>query len=213
MIDPLKIKQQSELAIRTIGGKVYKSLGILDPSQLKVRDVKEIAQRALVLNVMVNVSHGAPQQVAFDWLRANDLLDALSKREANVIEAKNAPDYNTKMELRWGLESLWSLAWALNLFDDLTPMNPVSDDLADRFPGLRTGEPADGFYGHFNLRSNEELFERLDLFYRSLWYARDYHLRGRNPKPFNPGITFYRWQALQWATQAGSDWDEVDLHE
>jgi hypothetical protein len=211
MVDPLSIKNQSETAILADGGKIYASLGTLDPSQLIVRDGKEIAQRALVLNVMINVSYGAPQHVAFDWLEANDLLDALSEFEATVLEAEETPDEDTKMQLRWGLESLWSLAWAGSLFNDLTPLQPVSNDLATRFPSLRTGEPAAGFYRRFSLRTKEELFRKLDLFYRSLWYARDFHLRGVDSTPFNPGILHYRWKALEWALHDGMEWDDIDL--
>jgi hypothetical protein len=211
MIDPSSVKKQSDAAILAQGGKIYESLGALNPNQLHVRYDKEIAQRALVLNVMINVSYGAPQKVAFDWLGANNLLGALSKRESAILHAKKAPDENTRMELRWDLESLWSLAWIGSLFGDLTPLQPVSDDLASRFPDLRTGEPAAGFYRHFTLRSSEELFRKLDLFYRSLWYARDYHLRGMNSSPFDPGIIHYRWKALEWALHDGMPWDDIDL--
>jgi hypothetical protein len=213
MTDPLSVKNQSEAAILAKGGKIYNSLGVLDPNQLHVRYDKEIAQRALVLNVLINVSYGAPQKVVSDWLGGNNLLGALSKRESTILHAKKAPDENTRMELRWSLESLWSLAWVGSLLDDLTPLQPVSDDLAGHFPNLRTGEGAAGFYRRYSLRSHEDLFRKLDLFYRSLWYARDYHLRGMNSKPFDPGVIFHRWRALQWALHDGSDWDEIDLHD
>ena len=145
MYDPLSVKKQSEAAILADGGKICEWLGIIDPDELTLRDAKEIARRALVLGTLVSVSFGAPQKIALDWLGANDLLGTLSERESTLLRAKEVPDEQTKIELRWNVESLWSIAWIGNLFDGLTPYQSISTELASRLPNLRTNEAATQF--------------------------------------------------------------------
>jgi len=63
----------------------------------------------------------------------------------------------------------------------------------------------------YSLRSREEIYSKLDLFYRAHWYTRDCQLTGRSSSPFNLGVVQLRRQLLEWVADNESDWDHVEL--
>lgn len=210
MIDPSKVKAESEAAIRAAGGQPLDTLPYIDLEELSLRTSLEVAQRALVLNVLVNLSFGAPPSIAHGWLAKHSLLEELSDRERNFLFGNSLED-RQRNELRWGIESLWSAVWAGGMIRDLSPTQPVQDSLASLMPSLRSSEPPDAFLERFRLRSLEELYPTLDLFYRAHWFARNAHLRGEDSGGFNLGVVQCRRRLLEWATHSGAGWEAVDL--
>lgn len=211
MLDPKVVKLESESAILADGGKICDWLPFIDPSEHTLRDGKAIAQRGLILSVLVHVSFGAPQKVALDWLEANNLRSALSRREADILTCEQDLTESARIRLRWNVESLWTIAWIGRFFDGLTPLQPISNELAGQFPNLRKCEPDADFYQKFSVRGEDEIFRALDLFYRAHWFARNSHMIGEDSSPFNLGIIQYRRIPLEWALNDAVDWDDVDL--
>lgn len=211
MFDLVKIKHESEQYVLSHGGSICDWLPSIGPEEIALRESKEIAARALVLNILVHISFGAPIAVASRWLQENDVLSVLTESEKNLLLAKSEPKEKMKNQLRWNIESLWSAAWVGSFADDLTPVQDISDSLASWFPDLRTNEPAEGFLAKFNLRGKEQLYQKLDLFYRAHWHARNSQLSGKDSSPFHLGVVQQRRHFLEWALHAETEWDDVDL--
>ena len=211
MPDQLQVKRESESEILAVGGKICDWLPFIAPDELSLRDTYAVAQRALVLSTLVNVSFGAPLQTAKDWLEEHDLLGTLSVRESAILSEVNAPDETSRNKLRWNIESLWAIAWVGCLFDGLTPLQSISDQLAVQLPNLPANESSAEFYRRFRMRTKDEIYRKLDLFFRSHWYTRDCHINGTSSTPFNPGIVHFHRLPLEWVCNSHMDWDNVDL--
>ena len=211
MLDLPIIKRESESYITSLGGKVLDTLPTIGLEEISTRDNKAVAQRALVLNVMVNISFNAPLSIANEWLSANDLHAALSEKESSILNGSQPLDEKAKNLLRWDIESLLAAAWVGQLTQYLTPVQPIPDNLATFFPSLKVKFDTDSFYSKFRVRSEEELYPKLDLFYRAHWYARNCHLKGQNSDPFNLGVVQDRRLLLEWVLNRNTEWDNVDL--
>ena len=205
------MKAASEASIRAAGGESPATLPEIGLDELHVRSSLEVAQRALVLNVLVNMSFGAPPSIGRQWLAAHGLLDAGSLEELTFIKTAAMLDEQHRIRLRWNIESLWAAVWAGGLVDDLSPTQRIQDTLASLLPDLRSAESPDAFLLRFRLRSVEELHGKLDLFYRAHWYTRNCQLTGKDAAPFNLGIVQCRRQLLEWVTHAEAEWNYVDL--
>lgn len=157
------------------------------------------------------MSFGAPKDFISRWLMSNGLRAALSPTEQAILAKPGAVSESEGNQLRWTIESLWSVAWIASFIDDLTPTQSISDQLARFFPNLRTQEPAAPFFSKVNVRSLEQLYEKLDLFYRAHWYARDCRINGVVDTSFNEGVIQFRRRPLEWVLHGTVDWDDVDL--
>ncbi len=61
------------------------------------------------------------------------------------------------------------------------------------------------------LRSHEELFRMLDLYYRLHWWTRNAQLTGQDTGEVRLDIIMERRKALEWIMDANCDWDSVEL--
>ena len=209
--NPQNVKQQSEEAIRRLGGSICDWLPEL--GRTAPRSSLDAANRALVLNAMTQIHLGAPTDVIARWLVANDLLDSLSESETEILALGNGGlTEQILTNLYWYLESLWALAWAGGLTNELSIGQPVGDELASHVPNLQLGEPAEGFRSTYRLRSAGELCKMLDLYFRAHWYTEDGRINGYPTGLFDPDIVMERRKALQWLfPEHGADWDHIDL--
>lgn len=155
--------------------------------------------------------HNLSVSLARQWLAAHGLLEAASTEELRLLNTVAPLDERQKGRLRWNIESLWAAVWSGGFVDELSPTQPITGTLVSLLPDLRAAESPDRFLGRFRLRGVEDLYEKLDLFYRAHWYARDCQLAGRNSEPFELGVVQCRRQLLEWAMHAEADWDDVDL--
>jgi hypothetical protein len=85
MIEPAVVKRKSEAAIIAASGKICDWLPTIDTENLTVRDARAVAERALVLNALVNLSFGAPKDFIAGWLLSNGLRAALSPKEQAIL--------------------------------------------------------------------------------------------------------------------------------
>ena len=84
-LDPRQLKEESEGAIRKAGGQVLATLPEIGVDELSVRSSAAVAERALVLNVLIQMSFGAPPSLAHAWLSTYGLLPALSGEELTLF--------------------------------------------------------------------------------------------------------------------------------
>lgn len=210
MRSPHDVKLASEAALRALGGFSPDSLPEIGLDELELRPSIEVARRALVVHGLLGLSYDVPPSEIRDWFDRHDLLDAVSPEEQPFLDAAVLDDKQKNL-MRWNVEPLWAAAWAGGFVADLGPAQPIGDMLASFFPRIDDSDSPDAFLGRFRLRPLEELHEKLDLFYRAHWYARDCHINGKDARPFHIGVVRCRRQLLEWATHPDDGWDEVDL--
>jgi hypothetical protein len=211
MIEPTVVKKKSEAVIIAALGKICDSLPTIDTEDLTVRDARAVAERALALNALVNLAFGAPKEFVATWLLSNGLRAALSPKEQALLAKPGPVSESERNQLHWSLESIWSIAWIASLSEELTVTGDISRQLAGFFPKLRAQEPAEPFFVKVSVRNMDQLYEKLDLFYRAHWYARDCRIKGVADTSFNEGIMLYRRKPLEWVLHAGVGWDNVDV--
>jgi len=209
---PRHVKEESERIIRALGGDVLDGLPRLD--RTLPREPREVADRALVMNALLQIYFGAPINVIDAWITSNDLRASLSRRESQILRKSNAElSEQEKIDLYWYVESLWTLTWAGALIADIPIAEPVGDDLASLLPNLQVGETPARFRAGFSLRPFPQIYQMLDLYYRAHWYARDGQLRGRDTGVFDIDIIMERRKALEWLCDRQiADWDEAPDH-
>jgi hypothetical protein len=211
MLDPILVKIASEAAIRASGGDASPALPQIGLDELTLRSSAEVAQRAVVLNVLVNVSFGVPPPLALQWLESHDLIGTASADELGLLQTQVPLDDVQRNRLRWNIESLWAAAWSGSLVDDLEPAQAIADTLASLLPNPGKGESPNEFLERYRLRALSEIYPKLDYLYRAHWYARKCQLTGKDPAPFSLVIVQSRRRLLEWVTHADVDWEDGDL--
>ncbi len=206
---PHDVKAESERIIRTLGGEVLDALPWLDRTQ--PRESGQVADRALVMNALLQIYFGAPINVIDGWITSNGLRGSLSRRESQILRRSNAQlSEQDKVDLYWYVESLWTLVWAGQLIPDVPIPQPVGDHLASLLPNLQVGETGERFRARFSLRPFDQIYPMLDLYYRAHWYARDGQLGGYDTGVFNLDVIVERRKALEWiCDRQVMDWDDA----
>jgi hypothetical protein len=210
MIDPQQVKTDSERIILDAGGRICDWLPFLDDRTPRTRDA--IVGRALVLNAMLQVAFKAPTNIIKDWLENNGVSVHLSQNERNLLEKDT--DELTQQEitdLYWYIEALWALLWVGNLIEDLAFDQPIQNYMASLCPALQHNEDGSKFANMMKIRSHDELFRMLDLYYRLHWWTRDAKLNGYDTGDVSLDIIMERRKALEWVLDDSCDWDNVEL--
>ena len=209
-IDPAEVKTASEKIILEAGGRICAWLPYLDPPNLRAQDA--LISRALVLNALINIAFGAPIPIIKSWIGANGLTASLSADEQALLQKDNADLFDQEVtNLHWSLEALWALMWAGGLTDDLTVDGHVPDYMASICPDLQQNEDGAKFTQKMRLRSSEELYRMLDLYYRAHWYTEDGRINGYSTGNISSDVVMERRKALKWLLDASTDWDHISL--
>lgn len=159
---------------------------------------------------MVQLAFNAPKQVIRAWLDENELSLALSRRERAMLARDEGLEEQERADLYWYIEALWAFAWAGSLIPQLSPVEPVGNNLAALLPDIRANETGNNFRSTFRLRPAEALLPMLDLYYRSHWYARNGQLNGYATEPFSLDVIMERRKALEWLSDDTiEDWDDT----
>jgi hypothetical protein len=209
-IDPLQVKRDSEKIIAAAGGRTLDWLPVLEPKS--PRSNSDLINRALIVNAMLNIYFEAPIPIIAEWISKYDLDGDLSDWERGILSKTNtALTDQEKTNLYWSIEALWALMWCGSLIDDLHVDQPVEDNMVTLVPNLQRGEGTEKFTEHMKLRSVEELYRMLDLYYRAHWYATDGKLNGYPTGAFSIDIITERRKVLEWILDPSSDWDNPEM--
>jgi len=209
--NPEAIKRESEAIILEAGGQTCDWLPLLD-ADAKPRDLNAVVRRGLILNAMLQISFKAPVPFIKDWIINNGLAIDLSESEREVLEKNNSELSEQELaNLFWYIEALWALVWAGSLIDALPFDEGVQNSLASFCPDLQRREDGSRFAKSMRLRSHEELFRMLDLYYRLHWWTRNAQLTGQDTGEVRLDIITERRKGLEWIMDANCDWDSVEL--
>ncbi|KPE51865.1 DUF4272 domain-containing protein [Chryseobacterium indologenes] len=175
------------------------------------RTIEEIKGRMGVMNALINISFEAPVTIIRKWIDQNGLTQHLSNWEHEILLKDN--DELTEYEinsLRWYLEGLWALMWATGLISHLDETQWCSDEMASMLPNLEKNDDNEKITQLSTLKTDDEMYEMLDLYYRLHWYCVDERIKGQQAK-INEGLVYERRKALEWLINKNSDWDNIEM--
>ena len=210
-IDVQAVKKENEAIILQAGGRICDWLPSPDATS-PLRDPQAIARRTLVVHAMLQIAFQAPVPFIRQWIRENGLDADLAESERLILDKSN--ENLTEQEqtnLFWYIEALWAFVWAQGFVAQLPFDQPVGDNLASLMPDLQRNESGTEFLRQAELRSHDELFRMLDLYYRVHWWTRDANLRGQQTGDVRVDIIRERRKALEWMLDTKNDWDCVEM--
>lgn len=208
-ISPATLKIRSEKIILNAGGEILDWLPTLDIT--KPRTIKQVVNRALILNALYQLHLKAPRNYIADWIRNNSLASELTPKEIDLLSSPNELTNEDQYELYWSLESLWAIAWATRLIDKLPFDEYVGSELASLSPNLQLNENRFKYENNMNLRSTKELFEMLDLYYRLHWWTQSSKRMNKSTGIVDLNVIIWRRKALEWISDRDTSWENIDL--
>jgi hypothetical protein len=209
---PEDVKKESEKIILEKGGKILDCLPVMERNE-PMRSNEELINRALILNALVNIYFKAPIHIIKSWIEQYNLTSFLSESEKKLLDKKN--DELTEQEninIFWFNEALWALMWAGNLIKDLPIDKCVEDRMVKLCPNLEKGEDDSKFRKKIKIRPKEELYKKLDLYFRTHWYTENGRLNNYPTGNISGDIIMERRKALEWVIDNTLDWDNVLLN-
>ena len=209
-IDPEIVKKESEEIIKNYGGEICDWLPWID--RIGIRPIEEIIGRALVMNALINIHFEAPTSIIKEWLESNELTNYLTAEEMVLLNKNN--NELTEQEINnlyWHIEALWSLLWATSIIDEMPFDRPIEDFMASLCPSLEKNEGTEKFTEKMKLRSIDEIFRKLDLYYRLHWWTKDANLNKNETGEVSLDIIMERRHALEWILHPKQNWEDISL--
>jgi hypothetical protein len=208
VIDQLQVKADSERIITSLGGRICDWLPCPDITEM--RDREAIVGRALVMLGLMHIHFKAPIKAIDQWIRRVNVADHLSESERALLGRSNEDLTQQELiNLYWYIEGIWTLMWVGNLIEELPIDRPVEDRMASLTPNVHKGEDGSKFSSGMRIRSFDDCFRMLDLYYRAHWYTRDGQLNLYDTSPINIDFIMERRKALEWVMDRNVDWDNV----
>jgi len=211
LLNPDSIKKKNEKIILKYGGEICNWLGVIEMNK-EIRSLNEIIERSLILNAMLNIYFKAPISIINNWIINNELFDKTTSSEREILKKTNAElTERQNISLFWNIEALWALMWAGSLIKEIPFHKSVEDYMASLCPNLEKNENSDKFRLKMKSRNKNEIFEKLDLYYRLHWYTEECRIHNKTPKGISGDVIMERRKALEWICNNNS-WDEIELN-
>lgn len=207
---PAERKRRTEQQLELLGVAVNPHLPLVeDEDEVRLRGAKDVAERAIILYVLLAVAHQENREHLVAWLKDQSLWKAVSPKEQTFLE-DNQPSQQDIITASWRAESLWTLLWSLGYVERLElPQDFCDSQLIQQI----MPEPESStalFIDQASLRPTSEILDATDLIYRIHWSVVDADLSKREvPKGFQPGVVYERHYALNWLTWYADDWDDI----
>lgn len=209
--------EEQKIKVREVNNQILESKNYRFNSWLPIledpnmRNLDEIKGRMSVMNAMINISFEAPVSYIRKWIEKHNLTSHLSSRENEILIKDNdeLTDYELN-SLRWYLESLWALMWAVKMIHNLDETQWCGENMAMMLPNLEQEESNEKIEKISELKTDDEIYNMLDLYYRFHWYCVDERIKGVKAK-INEGLIYERRKALEWLMNKDSDWDNIEM--
>ena len=199
--------REASLAIASLlGYEINTPLPSLERSEYK-KSSDEIFSRLLCLHVVAACSYGFDRELARQWVKHENLYEALTKGETLFLE----DGVGDPGEFKVKIEGAWAIAWALGLVPKLDFARNCDSQFVMSLPNLKTLESSSTLKARVKLRPMQEIFEKCDLAYCLHWAIRQAQLSGEEiPGKVLAYVIVERRRALDWLVGADG-WDEVAL--
>ena len=205
-------KQNSERLLREVGIIVPDTLpSLMTRVNARFRTSEQIAARIVGLAYTNLVAFNS---VTPDWvmeeINKHDISDCFTPGE---LEFLRHPTDEAKMAETWRAESIWLLLWSLKIVDDL----PFPDHMIDlnkvplnEYPVTDLTTPDEFIDTHLERRTEDELLDVNDFYYRCNWACVDAGLNHRLLTRLNPEVVYERHYASNWLVgYENQNWDDI----
>ncbi len=209
--EQIKRKEKSDAFLESMEIKVNKNLPCVPSSEnLELRNQKEVIDRAYALLIIAVKGEGIEQEHLRKTIEAKN-IDSFSPKETYIYQAESLTDQE-RAYATWRYESLYTILWALGIFDELKYPNEICD--VQGIVGKIFTPTRAEFESSVKLRSKSEILDELDKTYRMNWACVDARIKGEEASGnINPSIVYERHYALNWLTNyQNQDWDEVQTN-
>lgn len=210
--DQLNRKEKNNALIESKQIKVNKNLPCIEAEgQAKIRSPKEIARRVclLAINNLVAFDTISSEQ-AIGFLKHYNLWDLATPKEVDFLTNTTA---EKKVNETWKCECIWTLIWALQNTDELPfPLElcNLSNIPENEYPILPGKDPNDFINATQSRRSDSEILDAADLYYRYDWACVNARVTGQQMEALNPSVVYERHYALNWLIgYQDQAWDDV----
>lgn len=198
------IREQSIQTSKQLGVDVSPMLPLLD-ARLEMRSVDEAISRLLAMNAVAAIAYGFDRAKAIAWLNQEALSDSLSEQEKRFVfeEMGNRDLFKVQVE------SMWALAWALGITNDLNFARDCDNRFVTMLPNLKQSESSVAVRKKMNPHSLEQVVAACDLAYCLHWAIRQSELNGKqSPRNLKPYVVVERRRALEWLLSKEA-WDKI----
>lgn len=174
-----------------------------------LRSAEEIAKRALTMAAVVSCAYGASKPDVIDWLKQEDLWQAVTPAEQEFLERETSEQ--VRCNFTWKVEALVPLLWAIGKLDGLPGVGEQCDTEPIKKAVVWPPNSTGAFIRSAELRDEEEIGREYEKVYEAHWKARDAKLNGRPvPRGINAGVVYERHYGFNWLRgYMGQPWDEI----
>lgn len=201
-------KKRSEDIILSEGININPYLPCIESSQeVKIRDTKEIALRALCLIVVAVKAEGLEQDILEEIVDMYQLKPHFTPEETIFINSTTISEHD-KIQNIWRYESAWTLLWALGYIESLGTPDIICD--AGYACSLMKERTREEFIAESELRSTDKILDQSDLIYRYHWAVVNARLHGQKLQQIDSSVVYERHYALNWLTHyCDQEWDDI----
>lgn len=206
----LERKKKNTETLATMGLPTLDSLPVVeDEETITPRTSIEVAQRclAVVFCAVKGETQGEDQPLIDSLVKEYEAESFFSDKEAAFIKNRS-PAEQELIDYAWRYECSHVFLWALGFIDQLKPPNEICDVPAE-VRIIRDAGKSD-FVTQAKLRTQAEILDMADLYYRLHWAAIELRINGKKSGQIDEGIIRERHRALNWLIRyMGQDWDNV----
>jgi hypothetical protein len=200
------IRKQSLRIAFNLGYPINPGLAFVRPKNPKSKD--EAVSRLLCLFALVTRAEGISRRKVRAWLKSEELAKVLTRDERGYLEWSNG---ETHPFISYNVESIWTLAWALGLIEELDFGKDAGDALIGLLPDIKKGESGAALRARAVLRPWEEVLAACDLADCIHWAIREANIKGwKQVGKVHPYAITERRRALKWLI-CGEAWNEIWL--
>jgi len=179
-----------------------------EDEQIEIRSGEDIARRVLVLSYL-NCAALQPElsDHIVRFLSEESLWQFTTAREQEIF-SQTALSEDDQDYVAWRNESIWVMLWALNKIDALEfPVEPVDVmKVIKLIPPFF--ESTDSFVATAATRAKAEIMQQADLYFRLCWAVRESERDKSDALPFDAGVAFERYFAIEWIKGVRSEWED-----
>ena len=177
---------------------------IASDEQIRLRDAKSVAKRAVCLVALAAHAESAPKFDGPAFLKKHKVWDSISPQEKAFLED---PALTDRSVVTWRYEAAYTLLWALGKFD--THQFPDKQKKAtDSIKIVMEG--ADDLIANAKLRDQAEILDQADLYYRCYWLCRDAMVKEKKMDKVSASVVYERLYSLNWLIRyMNKKWDET----
>ncbi|MDP6045500.1 MAG: DUF4272 domain-containing protein [Phycisphaerae bacterium] len=205
-------KARSIEQVKAMGLPFIEHLPVVeDQTQIEPRTPQEVASRCLAVAICALKGETQGQEAEFvdGLVKEYGAEGYFSPQEAVFIKDPAASEQEL-VNFCWRYECVHVFMWALGRVDGMASPGAICD-VAHDIGAIRDAGP-EAFISQAELRSQADILDMADLYYRLNWAAVEMRVKGAESDAIEEGIVCERHRSLNWLIRyMGQDWDDVTM--